>query len=187
MKRFFIPLFAAALLACSGHRPEVVTPVVVAEVEPLPPQPTVVSHGNWTVTLPVGWTFDDVPQLHKAGPTTVLTAKSGQKVGRGNVRLSIDTVPLEGFTDELFAMAIAENAEEMFEGKSIQIEDVEVDGHSSSFTTLIKLDVGAGVLVLASARGQLGYIVACSGDALKPVGQVVGKTCVEVLKTFHAK
>jgi len=110
------------------------------------------------------------------------------KVGRGFIRVSIDVLPFNRpLNDELFALAIAENAGDMFSAKVMQAEDVEVDGHSSAFITLVQLDVGRGFLVLASGRGKVGYVVTCSGDAYKPVGEVVGKTCIEVLKTFHAK
>lgn len=158
------------------------------EIAPVVPQPTTVSHGDWKITLPTGWTYDDTPQLSGAIATRVLDATSNVKVGRGPLKVSVNTITFsKPMPDELFVLAVAENSEEMFDGKMVKAEDVEVDGHSSGFIVLVKQDVGVGIVVLASGRGKLGYVVTCSGDAVNPAGEVTAKTCIEVLKTFHAK
>lgn len=186
MKRF-IPLLASMLIGCSSPRlaqPEMRQPVVEQKS-----QSTVIDKNSWTITLPSDWKYDDSSRATGKLTKHILTAETSSNVGREPIILSINEILYQkehAYSEEQFGIVVATEADNLFGGELISSQHVQVDGHFATVTLLIDND-SSGMLVLATARGPVGYIVSCKGDALKPTGNVVSKTCIDIMKTFHAK
>lgn len=188
MRRFIIPLLVASLVSCASTPPKLVeTPAEPQQTVDVQPHATHLDKPEWSITLPVGWTYDDVPKLGKAS-TRLLTATSKESVGRAQIKLMVDSVAYnKSWPEEIFASLVAEKSETLLDATKVQSELLDIDGHPTSVTLLINPEVGAGMLMLATGRSGTGYVVTCVGDAVKPAGSEVAKTCLGAFETFHVK
>lgn len=187
MKRF-LPFIAAAILAgCSATHavaPVTSAPVVVVEETP---SPTVIAHGDWSVTLLPGFIVDEMP-VQDGEVTRILAARSKFNVGRGPVLIGLSTAPFDG-PPEVFAVLaariVSEGAVEEG-GQVLGVKEVPV-GDKPASLTVTATKIGLGITVLSTAVNGTGYMLTCGGDILQDNGPKTAKACLTILRSFTLK
>ena len=191
-RNLILPFLATLAIGCTNCTgPTTHTkPAVVAEAPkpPPPPQPTVITQDAFTVTLPAGWKVDTTVKT-QAGKdlNEILSADSPTNVGRGPVHVELMSTPFDG-PEQLFAMIASKVMEESIANSEVVKRGLGKLGDHVGSLTILQTDQGVGIVALAVASGNTGYILTCGGDdSTAELGTETAKLCHEVTDSFKVK